>query len=118
MGQVKARRSGVSKVHAQEESQGLRYTRCYSCTERALAGSKEWQANTGSFTFSFGLIALLDELANLTVNEAETDMGTRTGDAATDEPARWRPKVTLRRYTRKTLNVAFDASTTYSVMQC
>ena len=69
------------------------------CTERTCSGSKEWQANIESSTFSFGLIALLDELATLTVNETETDMATRTGDAATDEPARWRPKVTLRRYT-------------------
>lgn len=113
MGQDKARRSGISKVHAQEESQGFRYTRGYIYTERTLSGSKEWQVNIESFTFSFGLIALLDELANLTVNEAETDMGTKTGDAATDEPARWRPKVTLRRYSRKSLNITFDASLIY-----
>lgn len=51
--------------------------------------------------------ALLDELANLTVNETETDMGTRTGDAATDEPARWRPKVTLRRHMDTVRSIAF-----------
>ncbi|KAG0280437.1 hypothetical protein BGZ96_001565 [Linnemannia gamsii] len=51
--------------------------------------------------------ALLGELANLTVNEAETDMGTRTGDPATDEPARWRPKIALRRHMDTVRSIAF-----------
>jgi hypothetical protein len=55
---------------------------------------------------------LLGELANLTVNEAETDMGTRTGDSATDEPARWRPKIALKRYTSPAvIVVTFEVST-------
>ncbi|KAG0289612.1 hypothetical protein BGZ97_006425 [Linnemannia gamsii] len=51
--------------------------------------------------------ALLGELANLTVNEAETDMGTRTGDSATDEPARWRPKIALKRHLDTVRSIAF-----------
>ncbi|KAF9902520.1 hypothetical protein EC991_004812 [Linnemannia zychae] len=51
--------------------------------------------------------ALLDELANLTVTETESDMGTRTGDSATDEPARWRPKVVLRRHLDTVSSIAF-----------
>ncbi|KAG0219265.1 hypothetical protein BGX33_003811 [Mortierella sp. NVP41] len=51
--------------------------------------------------------ALLDELANLTVTETNTDMGARTSDPATDEPARWRTKVTLKRHMDTVRSVAF-----------
>ncbi|KAG0373643.1 hypothetical protein BGX24_011424 [Mortierella sp. AD032] len=51
--------------------------------------------------------ALLDELANLTVTETENDMGARTSGGASDEPARWRPKVTLRRHMDTVRSIAF-----------
>lgn len=44
---------------------------------------------------------MLDELASLSVAEAEeleTGNGAKNGEALPDEPARWRPKVTLRRF--------------------
>ncbi|KAF9923299.1 hypothetical protein FBU30_006640 [Linnemannia zychae] len=54
--------------------------------------------------------ALLDELANLTVTEAEADMDSRSNDPAIDEPARWRPKITLRRHMDTVRSIAFHPS--------
>lgn len=44
---------------------------------------------------------MLDELANLNVSPTDTldsNGGTKESDPVAEEPARWRPRVTLRRY--------------------
>ncbi|KAF9989138.1 hypothetical protein BGZ75_007392 [Mortierella antarctica] len=53
---------------------------------------------------------MLDELASLSVAEAEeseNSNGTKNGEALPDEPARWRPKVTLRRHFDTVRSIAF-----------
>jgi hypothetical protein len=51
--------------------------------------------------YTYTYLGMLDELASLNVSETEivdSNGGPKESDAATDEPARWRPRVTLRRY--------------------
>ncbi|KAG0043205.1 hypothetical protein BGZ83_011712 [Gryganskiella cystojenkinii] len=53
---------------------------------------------------------VLDELANLNVSETEiveSNGGTKEGDSGADEPARWRPRVTLRRHMDTVRSIAF-----------
>ncbi|KAF9289105.1 hypothetical protein BGZ68_010060 [Mortierella alpina] len=53
---------------------------------------------------------MLDELASLSVAEAEeleNGNGAKNGEALPDEPARWRPKVTLRRHFDTVRSIAF-----------
>ncbi|KAF9964414.1 hypothetical protein BGZ70_006497 [Mortierella alpina] len=52
--------------------------------------------------------AILDELASLSVAEAEdTEIGSKESEAGIDEPARWRPKVTLKRHLDTVRSIAF-----------
>ncbi|KAF9990095.1 hypothetical protein BGZ75_003642 [Mortierella antarctica] len=49
-----------------------------------------------------------DELASLSVDEAEdTEIGSKEGEAGIDEPARWRPKVTLKRHLDTVRSIVF-----------
>ncbi|KAF9278209.1 hypothetical protein BGZ68_008705 [Mortierella alpina] len=49
-----------------------------------------------------------DELASLSVAEAEdTEIGSKESEAGIDEPARWRPKVTLKRHLDTVRSIAF-----------
>ncbi|KAG0254932.1 hypothetical protein BG011_005421 [Mortierella polycephala] len=52
--------------------------------------------------------AVLDELATLSIAEAEdTEVGGKEGNVATDEPARWRPRITLKRHLDTVRSIAF-----------
>ncbi|KAI7823326.1 WD40-repeat-containing domain protein [Gamsiella multidivaricata] len=54
-----------------------------------------------------------DELESLWISESEsmeTSGGTKTSDALEDEPARWRPKLTLRRHLDTVRSIAFHPS--------
>ncbi|KAF9897517.1 hypothetical protein BX616_005468, partial [Lobosporangium transversale] len=52
--------------------------------------------------------AMLDELASLSVTEDDVaDVGSKDGEPLSDEPPRWRPKITLRRHMDTVRSIAF-----------
>ncbi|KAG0204152.1 hypothetical protein BGX28_003803 [Mortierella sp. GBA30] len=52
--------------------------------------------------------AILDELASLCATEVEdSEVGSKESERRVDEPARWRPKVTLRRHLDTVRSIAF-----------
>ncbi|KAF9984198.1 hypothetical protein BGZ65_000809 [Modicella reniformis] len=50
---------------------------------------------------------MLDELANLSIMDTDVDGGTKEADPLNDEPARWRPKITLKRHMDTVRSIAF-----------
>ncbi|KAF9355083.1 hypothetical protein BGX34_010655 [Mortierella sp. NVP85] len=82
-------------------------------SERLNKMVKEWdKSKQGSIMWMethhiINVLGMLDELASLSITDADVDGGTKEADTLPDEPPRWRPKVTLKRHMDTVRSIAF-----------